>query len=785
MKPRSELTRIRLRIGGTVQGVGFRPFVYRLAHELNLTGWVNNSSQGITIEAEGNHSSVESLQKQIRATPPPLSQILTFNAEYLAPCGYHEFEIRASESVGEISVLALPDAATCHECLADIFAANNRRYHYPFTTCNHCGPRFSILTAIPYDRENTSMQEFSMCERCLAEYRNPHDRRFHSQTNSCPDCGPQLELWDQKGACLATGASALEKLAQCLQQGSIAAVKGLGGYHLMCLAGNHQAILRLRQLKLREEKPFALMFASLDAVREQCEVSDPEAELLISPEAPIMLLQRRPAGRDTNCSPSHIDSAVAPNNPYLGIMLPYTPLHHLLMRLIKRPIVATSGNLSNEPICIGNQEALQRLGQIADLFLVHNRRIIRHVDDSIARVIKSREMILRRSRGYAPFPLMAPRKLPPITAVGAQQKNTVCLAFDKHIFISQHIGDLETTAAFDTFKRILGHFAGLYGVEPELTAMDCHPDYLASQHAANLATRTIRVQHHYAHTLACMADNNYFGPALGIAWDGSGYGLDHTIWGGEFLTIDANSFQRSAFFRPFPLLGGEKAVKEPRRSALGLLYELFNSSMLEHRNLIPIRSFTDTELANFLTMFKRSLNTPRTSSVGRLFDAIAALVDLQQISQYEGQAAMELEFASLVSNTTQYYSFEIKASPGMASKANPPGLENIPAMTTPGLVIDWAPMLMEIIADITAKVSVADISRKFHFTLAEIIVSVTQQIGEKHVILSGGCFQNKTLLERAIDRLLEEKFNPMWHYRVPPNDGGIALGQIIAASRAL
>jgi hydrogenase maturation protein HypF len=825
--------RLRLAIRGAVQGVGFRPFVYRLAGELGLKGWVNNSTQGVFIEAEGGPAQLEQFRLRLEAERPPRSFIQSLEAAWLDPLGYASFEIRASQTGGRKTALVLPDIATCPDCRREVFEPGNRRYFYPFTNCTNCGPRFSIIHSLPYDRANTSMRKFALCPQCQAEYDDPRDRRFHAQPNACPQCGPHLELWDRQGKVLSGGGGAgapgsppaapavLAAAAAAIRAGRIVAVKGLGGFHLVVAAHADEAVRRLRQLKGREEKPFALMFPSLAAVQAVCQVSPAEERLLRSPEAPIVLLGRRPeAGGDCQLAVS-----LAPGNPNLGVMLPYTPLHHLLLSLLAFPVVATSGNLSDEPICTEAGEALERLGDIADLFLVHDRPIVRHVDDSIVRVMLGRELVLRRARGFAPLPIevgsaawncqfsiascqLASGEHRPkekrrgrgkseignrksdlrrgsgesVLAVGAHLKNTIALTAGSQAFISQHIGDLETDQAYEAFRRVIADFERLYETQPATVAADAHPDYLSTKYARARASAAapspglgyVSVQHHVAHVLSCMAENQLTPPVLGVAWDGTGYGLDGTVWGGEFFLVTEAGWERVAHFRPFPLPGGERAVKEPRRAALGLLFAMFGEAALGLEELAPVRAFSRAELAALKTMLARRLNSPLTSSAGRLFDAVASLTGLRQQVRFEAQAAMELEFALEGIGTNDSYPFSMEDLP-------PPDAPDQSPARHSALIVDWSPLVAQIIADVKRGVPPGPISARFHNALVEIIVTVARAMGQERVVLSGGCFQNRYLTERAVQRLQAEGFRPYWHQRVPPNDGGIALGQVLAA----
>ncbi len=831
--PASQCARLKLTVRGAVQGVGFRPFVFHLATELGLAGWVNNSPQGVFIEAEGPRAELEKFLLRLETEKPVRSFIQSLEASWLDSVGYTAFEIRPSETGGNRTALVLPDIATCPDCLREIFDPKNRRHRYPFTNCTNCGPRFSIIESLPYDRANTSMKAFTMCPQCQAEYDDPLDRRFHAQPNACPVCGPHLELWrsgirhnaanfseaQNQPRSAERSHEALLAAAQAIREGKIVAVKGLGGFHLVADARNDKAVQLLRERKRREEKPFALMFPSLESVKAECEVSALEERLLRSPESPIMLLrrtrfdfptdeksQRMQNKKNKSVGTFHpLADSVAPGNPYLGAMLPYTPLHHLLLVELGFPVVATSGNLSDEPICTDEREALERLGGIADVFLVHNRPIVRHVDDSIVRVMLDRELVLRRSRGYAPLPIqlvgddvrrlgsMRNKKSKPrnlgsyksILAVGAHLKNAVALSVGGQVFISQHIGDLETEQAHTAFRLVIADFENLYEAKPQIIAADLHPDYLSTkfalerrapsrhesknagdQHAGSEtgAPMVMQVQHHIAHVLSCMAENEITPPALGVSWDGTGYGTDGTIWGGEFFLVTDESIERVAHLRPFRLPGGDKAVKEPRRTALGLLHEIFGDKVFERKIPATIAAFSPVELATLKTMLAKNLNSPVTTSMGRLFDAVASLINLRQQIRFEGQAAMELEFALEGIETEERY--------------------DLPLVTRhASLVLDWLPMIEAILADVKNGIPVTTISAKFHNALAEGIVAVAKHAGQNRVVLSGGCFQNRYLTERAVRRLQAEGFRAYWHQRVPPNDGGIALGQVVAALR--
>ncbi len=760
--------RLRIAVHGAVQGVGFRPFVYRLAADLGLDGWVRNSPQGVFIEVEGHHHALEALRVRLTSDRPPRATVQSLEASWLDAVGYDGFEILQSVQEGPISALVLPDIAICDDCRREIRDPSDRRYRYPFTNCTNCGPRFSLIEALPYDRAATSMKRFRMCPACQHEYDDPLDRRFHAQPNACPACGPQVTLWDSAGRTLAERDDALHAAGAGILAGRIVAVKGLGGFHLVVDARNDVAVARLRERKHREEKPFALMYPDLDLVDRHCAMSADEARVLTSPESPIVLLARR------ETATHEIAASVAPGNPNLGVMLPYTPLHTLLMQEVGAPIVATSGNISDEPICTDEREAVSRLGHIADLFLVHDRPIVRHVDDSIVRIMLGREMVMRRARGYAPLPIPLRRGAPPVLAVGGHLKNTVALTSGQNVFVSQHIGDLESAESTEAFVRAIADLEALYGMTPSAVVADLHPDYRSTRHARSLQLPLTQVQHHYAHVAACMAENDLEGSALGVSWDGTGYGLDGTIWGGEFLAVDETSFKRAACLRPFRLPGGERAIKEPRRVALGVLYAMAGAGA-GTLNVQSTRAFTERERTLLFDAMARGVNSPVTTSAGRLFDAVASIIGLRQRVSFEGQAAMDLEFAS-APGVHDSYPFALTASTGQFA---------IGSWQAPPLVVDWAPTVQAVVEELGAGVAPGIIAARFHNTLAEMIGATAEQVEEPRVILTGGCFQNRYLTERAVRRLRAAGFLPYWHQRVPPNDGGISLGQIAAYLRAI
>jgi hydrogenase maturation protein HypF len=612
------------------------------------------------------------------------------------------------------------------------------------------------------------MRGFTMCPACAREYHDPGDRRFHAQPNACPICGPRVTWWTGNGAALAGGDEAVRSVVDALRGGSIVAVKGLGGFHLMVDARQECAVRRLRRRKHREEKPFATMYPSIANVRRDCDVSPIEARLLLSAEAPIVLLRRRGGHED-------VAASVAPGNPTLGVMLPYTPLHHLIAADFGGPLVATSGNLSDEPICTDERDAVRRLSQIADAFLVHDRPIVRHVDDSIARVAAGREMILRRARGYAPLPIRLAAEAPRLVAVGAHLKSAIAVTSGANVFISQHLGDLETPQAVEAFDRVMKSLGELFHAAPATVIADQHPDYFSSRYARQLGLPVATVQHHLAHVASCMAEHDVDGPVLGVSWDGTGYGADGTIWGGEFLAVDGSGWDRVACLRPFRLPGGEHAVREPRRSALGVLYAMNGSRALD-LDVAPVRAFDAIDRRLVLRALERGVNAPVTTSAGRLFDAVAALLDLEQRATFEGQAAMLLEWAAdeMVEDA---YPFDIASGVSFEHAFG--------HKSSASLVVDWAPMIRALLDDIAGGTPAATMAARFHETLARMIVAVARVVGQPRVVLSGGCFQNRLLLERTIARLRDAGFTPFWHERVPPNDGGIALGQIAAFVRGL
>jgi len=751
--------RVAVRVRGIVQGVGFRPFVYRLATHNGLAGWVQNEADTVRIEVEGPTDRVESFLAALQHNPPPQARIDHIEVSRI-PCEDGrpgEFTIRSSPGQGSPRPTLPPDLALCADCRQEIRAPGERRYRYPFTNCTNCGPRWSIVVGVPYDRPRTSMATFAMCPACAAEYSDPADRRFHAQPIACPRCGPHLEWLDAAGQPAASHDQALRLAAAAVRAGQIVALKGLGGFQLLADATNPTAVARLRQRKRRPHKPFALMFATLEEVKQRCEVSADEARLLQSPQAPIVLLRRR---RDAHAR-ADIAPEVAPGNPYLGVMLPYTPLHELLLETVGRPIVCTSGNLSEEPMAIDTGEALRRLGRIADAFLVHNRPIVRPVDDSVVRCGPSGFMVLRRARGYAPRPVPLEVPGPAVLALGGHLKNVVALALDHQAVLSAHVGDLDNVLSVEVHRQAAADLVDFFQVRPQAVACDLHPDYASTRHAEELSRQwnvpLVRVQHHHAHVAAVMAEFGLQGPVLGLAWDGTGYGEDGTVWGGEALWCHRGQYRRLGHLRTFLLPGGDQAVRQPRRSALGLLYEALGPDAAAEM----ARSwFTREELRNLLILLERQ-RCPRTSSMGRLFDAVACLCGLGETITFEGQAAMALEFAA----------------DGQCDDAYPLCFGGNPR------VADWQPMLRGILSDLRAGTPVATISGRFHSTLAQLAVEWCKGAADRaptaplDVALCGGCFQNGLLAQRVFDALCRAGFRVYLPREVPPGDGGIALGQ--------
>jgi hydrogenase maturation protein HypF len=739
--------RKQIRVRGVVQGVGFRPFVFNLAQRLRLSGYVLNSSAGVQIELEGDPAQIEIFLRELDENPPPLAQIEDISLESLDPAGYASFSIRESVDVpGQLAPVS-PDVSTCADCLRDFQTPGNRRFGYPFTNCTNCGPRYTITRMIPYDRPLTTMACFPMCEQCLREYEDPSDRRFHAQPNACPDCGPAITL-------------SVEMARQLLREGRILAIKGLGGFHLVCDPFNDDAVQLLRERKKRSDKPFALMVRDIAAAEEICMVSDAERAALTSIRRPIVILARRPD--------APISQGLAPGNNTLGVMLPYTPLHYLLFDEACSALVMTSGNLSEEPIVTGNRDAALRLASIADAFLFHNRDIHTRVDDSVARVFACQERVLRRSRGYAPHPITLGFPVAEVLACGGELKNTFCLTKDHHAFLSQHIGDLENYETLTFYRETLDRMQRLFRIEPKAVAYDLHPQYLSTRLALEMTDiQQIGVQHHHAHIASCMAENGIADKVIGVAFDGTGFGSDGKIWGGEFLVADFAGFERRGHFRYVALAGGDRAVREPWRLGLSYLLDTFGAQ-IDSLDLPLLRRIPAKKISTIRSMIERRINTVDTSAAGRLFDAVASVVGIRDEVNFEAQAAIELE-ACAQPGVDASYPFEISAgSPWQ---------------------IDVRPMMEQIVRDVVAAKPVGWISAAFHNTVAAIVVEMCLRLrSEEHidrVCLSGGTFQNVYLVERAVACLRAKGFQVFLHSKVPPNDGGISLGQAVIANAAL
>ncbi|BFU88887.1 MAG: Carbamoyltransferase HypF [Nitrospira sp.] len=781
--------RMRVEVEGTVQGVGFRPFIYRLASELVLTGWVKNTRNGVVIEVEGAVPLVETFLQRLRSDAPASASVEVINTSAIPTLDDESFSIGQCTESGRRALVVPPDLATCADCRRELTDPNDRRFRYPFITCTQCGPRYSLLTEIPYERSNTTMVGFDLCSVCRTEYEAEADRRFHAEPIACPTCGPRLCLWDEQGHEVAVGEEALRQATALLEQGRIVAVKGLGGFQLWVDAKSEEAVRRLRDRKRRPEKPFAVLSPSVDAIRNYCLLSSDEEALLCSPQAPIVLARKR---QDTVLA-----EAVAPGNSCLGVMLPATPLHHLLIASVQRPMVATSGNRSEEPILTDEREALVRLQGIADALLVHDRPIARPVDDSVLLVVggkpknngmgeagklKAGVMILRRARGYAPQAIRWSDGLAngnvqgPILAVGGHLKNTVALLTGNRVVLSQHLGDLSTVEADRAFQQAIEDLQRMLLVTPEAVACDLHPDYRSTAFARMLSEALvvplIPVQHHHAHVASCMAEHRLDGEVLGIAWDGAGYGGDGQVWGGEFLIASYRQFSRFAHLRPFRLPGGEEAMREPNRSAAAVLWELMGTEMLAHRLLSW--KVTENQLAQLGGLLRSGFASPWTTSMGRLFDAVASLTGLCHQASFEGQAAMAVQFAA-----------ERGADEGIMSMEGYP--MNVVPSDSPDTkrMADWRPMINALLDDLRRGIDPDKIAARFHAGLAAATVRLAQEVGLPRVVLTGGCFQNRLLLSLVRQGLEEAGFTVYSHTLVPPNDGGLSLGQAVVAVRRL
>jgi hydrogenase maturation protein HypF len=759
-------TRVQILVRGTVQGVGFRPFVFSLARRRALRGRVLNNGSGVFIDVEGEYPIIEQFISDLTASPPILSLIESVERkDNLDPANYKDFRIVESASVGEKVPSISIDVATCADCLRELFDPQDRRYRYPFINCTNCGPRFTIIEDVPYDRARTTMRHFEMCAACRAEYENPLDRRFHAEPTACALCGPTLYLTDSSGQKIVgdetAGQDVIGHACALLRAGKILAVKGIGGLHLVCDALDSAAVERLRRSKYREDKPFAMMARSVEVVREYCLVSKTEEGVLSSARRPIVLLEKLPA---TALAPT-----VAPRVRMFGFMLPYAPLHHLLLEDFDGPLVMTSGNVSDEPICYRDEEAGERLSGIADYLLLHDRPIHMRTDDSVARVSRGRETVLRRARGYAPAPLKTTFRFGrQILACGAELKNTFCLARDRHAFISHHIGDLENLETLRSFQQGVEHFKRLFYLQPEVVAYDLHPEYLSTKYALALEDIETRVgvQHHHAHVASCMADNHIEGEVVGVAFDGLGFGTDGRLWGGEFFVADFRDAERVAHLEYVPMPGGAKAIREPWRMAAVYLQRAFGEDFL-NLDLPFVRNLDHKVWTTLRRMTATGTNSPETSSMGRLFDAVSSLLGLRSAVNYEGQAAIELE-AAAVRSSVRSYEFEIGAD---------------------GQIISADALIRRAVEDLLDGVPEGEVSAGFHLGVARLISTLALRLRDERrlnrVVLSGGVFQNTFLLERTCRLLEDDGFEVFTHRRVPTNDGGISFGQAAVANARL
>jgi hydrogenase maturation protein HypF len=744
-------------VEGTVQGVGFRPYVYRLAGELGVAGHVLNDSRGVVVEVEAPPETVRRFLARLPVEAPPLASVERVTAEPMGELGEHGFSIRASPVGGEPRAAVTADSATCPECLAEVLDPADRRFRYPFTNCTNCGPRFTIVCDVPYDRPGTTMAGFEMCDACLAEYRDPADRRFHAQPNACPDCGPHIALTDAAGGPVSAG-DAISAAGAALVAGAIVAVKGIGGFHLACRADDEAAVARLRARKHREDRPFALMAADLEAARRLVVLSPAEESLLIDRARPIVLARRRPG--------APVAESVAPAAPELGVMLPYSPLHHLLVADAGgTPLVMTSGNVSDEPIAFRDEDALDRLSGIADRFLLHDRPIETRTDDSVMRVSGGRRQILRRSRGYVPAALPLPGDGRHLLACGAELKNTFAVAKDGSAWVGHHVGDLKNYETLRSFVAGIDHFERLFAVTPEVVAHDLHPEYLSTKHALSLeGVRSVGVQHHHAHLAACLAEHGETGPAVGAIFDGTGYGDDGSVWGGEILLGDLAGFDRAGALHPVRMPGGEAAIREPWRMAAAWLLAASEAEGVPSRLLGAVDPAAWRQVCG---LARAGVASPVTTSAGRLFDAVAALCGIRPVVTYEGQAAIELEAA---------------ADPAER------GAYSLPLHGDP-VVLDARETIQAVVADLDAGVPIPTVSARFHNAVARATAAACARVAEAHrvatVVLSGGVFQNRRLLESTAAHLESAGLRPLTPERLPPNDGGIAYGQLaVAAARS-
>jgi len=787
---RQSLKSASISVRGIVQGVGFRPFVYGLAVKHRLKGWVYNTSEDVRIEVEGAAEAIKQFEREIETKAPPLAYIENVTIEYHPPHRYKNFEIRHSQAQEGKYQLISPDVATCQACLGELLNPEDRRYRYPFTNCTNCGPRFTIIENMPYDRPKTTMRYFQMCPQCQAEYDNPLDRRFHAQPNACPKCGPQVQLVDNQGN-LVTESNPIAAASQLLKEGKVVAIKGLGGFLLACDATDDNTVKILRQRKKRPSKPLAIMVSTVEEAKRHCHVSPEEENLLTSPQSPIVLMRWRKG--------SSVSRKVAPNLRFLGIMLPYTPLHHILLRDTGLPLVMTSGNLSEEPIARDNYEALRRLSGIADYFLIHNRDIYSRYDDSVAIVERGTSQLIRRARSYAPYPIRLPFKTRQVLGCGAEEKNTFCLTKDNYAFLSQHIGDMENMETLEHFDSTISLYKRLFNIEPEIVAHDFHPDYLATKYARELGEsgmKLVPVQHHHAHIASCLADNGVDFQVIGVAFDGTGMGADGNIWGGEFLVADYRNYKRVGHLEYLPLPGGDAAIKRPRRTAIGYILTLLGENALnaviaseaKQSQLASNGQVGEVEIEVIKRQIERKINSPLTSSMGRLFDAISALLGIRGEIDYEGQAAVELEmdaYSSVIARPVPSGARELDEAICDAQESYPYHIVEDEGIR----VVHLRDLLSAVIEDLHQGISKGRISVKFHNTVARMINEmchlIADETGITKVALSGGVFQNRLLLRKTVSLLESSGFQVFTHRQVPCNDGGISLGQAVIANFAV
>ena len=746
-------------IKGIVQGVGFRPFIHKLVKNYNLSGWVLNSNQGVEMDIEGKTEELHNFINDIKKKLPPLARIEKIEVNQLPLIGHKGFYIKKSIVKEEDGfVLVSPDISICEDCLQELFDPHNRRFHYPFINCTNCGPRFTIIKDIPYDRGKTTMNNFKMCSLCQSEYDDIENRRYHAQPNACADCGPQVSLYQNKRKL--EGIDPIEKAVKLLKEGKIGAIKGLGGFHLACDATNNKAVARLRRLKNREAKPFGIMSFNLEKIKQYCKLGKKEEEWLINRARPIVLLKKK--------EDSLISSLTAPRNNYLGVMLPYTPLHYLLLKDNFTALIMTSGNIADQPIIGDNQEALEKLDRIADFFLLYNRDIFNRCDDSVLKIINGDNAFFRRSRGYVPHPIILDFKLKEVLALGGELKNTISFSKENYVFLSQYLGDLKSVETLNFLKESIASLKKMFRINPEIIACDLHPDYLSTQYAeetrAKKGLRVVKVQHHHAHIVSCMAENNIKEKVIGVAYDGTGYGDDGNIWGGEFLLCDLKEYLRVGHLKYYPLPGGDKAIMEPWRMAYSYLYSIYGSRA-KKIDIDFNRRMDYDKLSIIEKMIDKNINSPLTSSCGRLFGAASSLIGIRDEISYEGQAAMELE-SFCASGIKERYNFCICKE----------GKE---------FIIDPQEIFIDIIKDLKEGIDKKVIAAKFHNTVAEFTLNLCGKIRENtginKIALSGGVFQNRYLTEKIISLLEKDGFQVYTQRKVPPNDGGISLGQAVVA----